>query len=286
MSGGRVIYGYSHILQNMNKELENMIIKHYNDNYNNETRQNDLIKNTYYLSNQIQKHNEVVEQDFNDIYKELTEAFNINKFILDISRNLNNDNLNEQYIKLNNYFEETFKNNNITHDQLIDVFKAIQKYNMNYFRIDDLSLKRENNLSLNSFLYIKCREIISDQRINLEHKQTLLEKFILSYEKEFTLNIIKNMDSNVTDFKLLTRIYKHSTPQFINRIQIFIENNKKNNYTNYLDNKDNISKLGDHLVLALFLTIESNQLVNIIFSKVVRLIGLSGGITQNELLGG
>ena len=177
----------------MNKELENMIIKHYNDNYNNETRQNDLIKNTYYLSNQIQKHNEVVEQDFNDIYKELTEAFNINKFILDISRNLNNDNLNEQYIKLNNYFEETFKNNNITHDQLIDVFKAIQKYNMNYFRIDDLSLKRENNLSLNSFLYIKCREIISDQRINLEHKQTLLEKFILSYEKEFTLNIIKNM---------------------------------------------------------------------------------------------
>ena len=64
---------------------------------------------------------------------------------------------------------------------------------MKYVRINDLSLRREDNLSLNSFLYIKCREIISDERINLEHKQTLLENFILSYEKEFTFNIIKNI---------------------------------------------------------------------------------------------
>ena len=92
------------------------------------------------------------------------------------------------------------------------------------------------------------------------------------------------MDSNVADYKLLTRIYKHSTPQFKKRIQVFIENNKKNNYNSYFKDKENISKLGDHLALALFLTIDTDQLVNIIFSKVVRLIGLSGGITQNELL--
>ena len=36
--------------------------------------------------------------------------------------------------------------------------------------------------------------------------------------------------------------------------------------------------------MALFLTIQTDQLVSILFSKVVRVIGNSGGITQNELL--
>ena len=111
----------------MNKELENMIIKHYNDNYNNETRQNDLIKNTYYLSNQIQKHNEVVEQDFNDIYKELTEAFNINKFILYISRNLNNDNLN---VLVENKFVYHF--HDVPHKHLLIENPLIYKEYCNY----------------------------------------------------------------------------------------------------------------------------------------------------------
>ena len=182
------------------------------------------------------------------------------------------------------FFETIFRSDDTTHDQLINIYKYIQNYHISYVRINDYNLSRENALSLNSFLFIKCREIISDERIRPDQKQVLLENFILNYEKEFTLNIIKTMDSNVADYKLLTRIYKHSTPQFKKRIQVFIENNKKNNYNSYFKDKENISKLGDHLALALFLTIDTDQLVNIIFSKVVRLIGLSGGITQNELL--
>ena len=231
MSHGSIISGYKYILENLYKELESHVLKIFNDLYDTKTIKNDLIKDADVIAEKIQTVKYTIEEDFNLIYEHVTDAFKIDKFILDISRNLTETNLKEQYVKMNTFFEDMFKKN--THDELINVYKAIQKYNMNYFRIDDLSLKRENNLSLNSFLYIKCREIISDQRINLEHKQTLLEKFILSYEKEFTLNIIKNMDSNVTDFKLLTRIYKHSTPQFINRIQILIENNNKNKYTKF-----------------------------------------------------
>ncbi|OSX56101.1 hypothetical protein POSPLADRAFT_1087357, partial [Postia placenta MAD-698-R-SB12] len=144
---------------------------------------------------------------------------------------------------------------------------------------------RENSLSSNSYLYIKCREIINNEGISSDKKQLMLENFILNYEKEFTYHIIKNMDSSLNDFKLLTRIYKHSTPQFRDRIHIFIENNRKRNYEAYLKNKNDISKLDQQLALVLFISIDTDQLINMLFSKVVRFIGLSGGITQNELLG-
>lgn len=90
--------------------------------------------------------------------------------------------------------------------------------------------------------------------------------------------------TNINDYKLLTRIYKHSTPQFKDRVNSFIENNRKRKYDILLKNKNDITKLGDKLVVALYLCVNTDQLINIIFSKVVRFIGLSGGITQNELL--
>ena len=69
MSGGRVISGYLYILQNMNKELENMIIKH----FENETDTNEFSVNSHYLANKIDTYRENITQDFNDIYKELTK---------------------------------------------------------------------------------------------------------------------------------------------------------------------------------------------------------------------
>ena len=80
------------------------------------------------------------------------------------------------------------------------------------------------------------------------------------------VNTIKNINNNIEDYKLLTRIYKHSTPQFIERIQTFVNNNKLKNYETYFKNKENISKLGDNIALALFISINTDQLVNIIFN--------------------
>ena len=64
----------------------------------------------------------------------------------------------------------------------------------------------------------------------------LVESFILSYEKDFTLNIIRNIETNLTDYKLLSRIFKHSTPNFINKVESFINNNKIKGFNLYLKN--------------------------------------------------
>jgi len=184
------------------------------------------------------------------------------------------------------FYNNIFIESGTSHDELISILDLINKSYIDYIRFDDnnISRARESTFTNNSFLYLKCREIINSKDIKPEKRQLILEKFILNYEKEFTLNIIKKMDSNVKDYKLLTRIYKHSTPQFKDRIQAFIDNNKKRNFEVYFKNKDNLSKVGEHLALALFLIIKPDQLINIIFSKVIRLIASNGGLTQNELL--
>ena len=167
-------------------------------------------------------------------------------------------------------------------DDLHNMYKFFSKNNS--IKSNDIDNSKENYLGTNSNLYIKCKEIL-DLDMNPQHKQIALEKFILDYEKQFTANIITNMSDSISDYKLLTRIFKHSKGDFTQKVITFIENNKKRNYALYDKNKNDISKMGENLALALFIAIKSDQLINIIFSKVIRIIGLSGGITQNELLG-
>ena len=282
MSPGKILSGYKDILNDMIDELKLIIINYYNEIYYKEKES--LLKNKKNVIKKIDILNNNIKKDFNIIYDNVSDAFDINQFIINISQNLNEKNINEQYNNFIEFFENIIKYNNTTHDELIQIYELMNKKN-NYIRINEQELSRENNLSSNSSLYLKCREIINNEKINSASKQLMLENFILNYEKEFTLHIIKNMSSSLNDFKLLTRIYKHSTPQFRERIQTFIENNKKRNYETYLKNINNISKLDEHVALVLFMTIDTDQLINILFSKVVRFIGLSGGITQNELLG-
>nr|QWO71443.1 RNA polymerase [Termitomyces sp. T8] len=280
MRKGLIIKEYKEILIKMKKELEELIKNYYSSN--SEDKTNKFVEGTYKLNNILNEAQEIRNKDYMLIYNKLTIAFNIYDFIFKISKNLNENNINEQYNKISNYYQESIKE--LTHDELYQLYISRNKIKQIDFNKLNLNKGKVSNLSINSDLFIKCKEILQ-LKISAHQRQLLLEEFILSYEKEYTLNLIKNMNNTVQDYKLLTRIYKHSTPQFEERIKIFIENNKKKNYALYYQNRDNICKLGDILALGLFLLIDSNQLINIIFSKVVRLIGQSGGVTQNELLG-
>jgi len=281
MGPSKIISGYKDILNQMIDELKLLIINQINNTIHDKES---LLNNKINVMKKIELLDKTIKKDFNVIFDNVSKAFDIYQFISNISQNLTDKNIKEQYTKFIEFFEDIIKKNNTTHDELINIYELLNKYNKNYIRINENELSRENSLSSNSYLYISCREIINNDKISVDKKQLMLENFILNYEKEFTLNIIKNMNSSLSDYKLLTRIYKHSTPLFRDRIYTFIENNKKRNYELYLKNKNNISKLSEHIALVLFMTMNTDQLINIIFSKVVRFIGLSGGITQNELL--
>ena len=283
---GLILAGYKDILNNMKKELEVLILKDFKDIFSSNNIKNELLENKNKLLDRINLLNKVFLKDFETLYKNVNKIFDIRQFISKISHDLSDTNIKSQYKSFNNFFENIFIGSDTNHDELLSIFELINKYNINYIRIDDINISRarESSFTNNSYLYLKCREIIISKNIKPEKKQFILENFILNYEKEFTLNIIKKLDSNVNDYKLLTRIYKHSTPQFKARIQAFIDNNRKRKFEDYYKNKDNISKVGDHLALALFLTIKTDQLINIIFSKIIRLIASNGGLTQNELL--
>lgn len=93
------------------------------------------------------------------------------------------------------------------------------------------------------------------------------------------------MAENLTDYKLLTRIFKHSTPAFNSRVEAFINNNKIREFELFNKSKDSNTQYGNHLGLALFLLIRQDQLISIIFSKIIRIIGMSGGgISQTDFI--
>jgi DNA-dependent RNA polymerase len=282
MRDGLIIQGYRNILtQSINKL--NFIIHEFITNKDKSLDK--VFKDKTNIVEDISNIENIIKNDFLNLISNVERVLNIENFILDLSRNLDDTHLNDQYDKIMDFLSELFDRTKLSHDELINIIEIISNYNLDYIRTSENILNKETSLSMNSYLYVKCREIINNTNIPAENRQLLLEQFILSYEKEFTLNIIKNMKNKVSDYKLLTRIYKHSTPQFVKRINNFVENNKKRNYELYLKNKNDMSKFGNNLALALFISIDNNQLTNIIFSKVVRLVGLSGGIKQNEFLG-
>lgn len=92
------------------------------------------------------------------------------------------------------------------------------------------------------------------------------------------------MGEDLTDYKLLTRIFKHSTPAFNSRVEAFIKNNKLREFELYNKNKESIIEYGNHVGLALFLLVRQDQLINILFSKIIRIIGMSGGIKQTDFI--
>nr|QWO71450.1 RNA polymerase [Lyophyllum shimeji] len=280
MRTGSIIQGYREILAESYNELKNIILNFILDKEN----LGNLIKEKDKILNELEDTNIKINRDFNILLRNVYNVLDINKFVYNLSRNLSDKNIFEQSQALRKYLQGMLTTENITHDELININNLLNNFNINYLRRDDNTLKRENTLSLNSFLYVKCKEIINNNNISIENRQILLESFILSYEKEFTLNIIKNMKNNIKDFKLITRIYKHSTPQFVNRINSLIEDFKKRNFDLYHKSMADPGKLGDILVLGLFISNKPEELTNIILSKVVRLVGLSGGIKQTDLL--
>jgi hypothetical protein len=285
MSPGSIASLYKSLLSNMKKSLETIVIQFFNENYvNNRNYINTLMVETEVLKKDLMKISSNVKKDFYLLLNKVNSAFDLNKFVLNLSKQINEKHINEQYDQLQECVKQLLDNNNTTHDELIHVYKLISDYNLSYIRTSDTKITKETSLSTNSFLYQKSRDIMNNNNINNNQKELLLESFILSYEKEFTLNMIKNMGNTVADYKLLTKLFKHSSPNFITRIKHFVEKYKLRNYEIFAKYKDDLSKLGDHLALALFIVIDYNLLVNIIFSKVVRLIGLTGGITQTDLL--
>ena len=109
---------------------------------------------------------------------------------MSISKNLDKDHISEQYDKLSYYLNENIYIIRIEHDELINIFNLISNFNINYQFINDKHISKQNSLRLNSYLYIKYNNILNISNISVETKQLLLEEFILSYEKEFSLNII------------------------------------------------------------------------------------------------
>ena len=113
----------------------------------------------------------------------------------------------------------------------------------------------------------------------------LVETFILKYERDFILNLINNIDHTIENYRLLARIYKHSTPHFYIRVNTIIKEHLKNKLNLYNKNKENIDKLHINIVVALFLVLDVKDITNILFSKVIKIIGSANGITQTQLIG-
>ena len=68
----------------------------------------------------------------------------------------------------------------------------------------------------------------------------MLETYIISYEKEFISDLIHNIDHNLNNYKILARIYKHSTPHFNNRIDSIIRQHLIKNLELYNKNKKGV----------------------------------------------
>jgi hypothetical protein len=221
---------------------------------------------------------ELYKNDYNYLYKNYIEGLNLRVFLDNISKDLSDSNINSKYDQLIKFIQ----NIDMSMD---DLYYATNLFNTT-FTLDSFKIsERINTLNINSDFIIKCNEIINDKKV-LDNgvKQLMLEKFILGYEKEFILNLIHNLDNNIKNYKLLARIYKHSTPHFENRIESIIRQHLIRNSELYNSNKKDLNKIGDNLALSLFIVLDVKDIINILFSKVIRLISTTNGIKQTQLI--
>jgi DNA-directed RNA polymerase len=237
----------------------------------------------------------IVREDHKTLISNFYKATGILDTISEISKDLSMNNVQSKSEKLRKYIEHIF--NFYDNEELFYVIKLLdRKDSIDRFMETGKNLKwgngsentnisRWNNLNLDSYFYSRCRDILS-LNVGNEEKQLFLENFILKYEKEFTLNLIRNLASDKTQFKLIHRIYKHSTPSFIQRMNTIVKNNIDKQRSNIKKNLKDLNKTGDYLGIALFLVMNGQDLSNILFSKVLKLVGgYSEGITQTQLIG-
>ena len=222
---------------------------------------------------------ETFTKDYNYLISNYTKALNIMEFLYDISKDLSDNNINSKYDK----FIEYIYHSNMTID---DLYYATNLFNTSISTEGISTSPRQNALNIDSNFFVQCNKIVSDSNIkDNNQKQLILEKFILTYEKEFILNLINNIDHSINNYKLLSRIYRHSTPNFNNRIEGIIRQHLNRNLELYYKNINDYGKLGDNLALALFLVIDVKDISNILFSKVIKIIGSNHGIKQTQLIG-
>nr|QWO71453.1 RNA polymerase [Calocybe gambosa] len=219
-----------------------------------------------------------LDKDYNNLIYNYAKAINITDFLYNISRDLSDDNINFKF----NKFIEYIRNKNFNMDELYKIANLINSD----IKKDITIGERQKTLSTDSKFFIELNNILSNKNIEKdENKQMLLEKFILDYERNFILNMINNIDHSIENYKLLARIYKHSTPQFYDRIKTYILEHVRNNSQLYQKNKEKFNDTHSNIVLALFLILKVEDIVNILFSKVIKMIGSSRGITQTQLIG-
>jgi len=281
LSLGGVISGYKNIINNHILNYEDIITNYLLEGLNSKELKvlkvaKEEVKET------INKFNQKKYNDHKDLVRELNIVFDSYKLINDLSKNLNKSHLLDRNLKFNESILNQIYKNELNHDELIKINKLIVDFNKNKGKIKTIT--KETSLSNNSYIFTKAKKILLDKDIDNKNKQILLESFILNYEKEYTLNIIKDMDESLGNYKILTRIFKHSTPGFTSRVEAFINNNKKREFDLFYSQKDNINEYGNQVALALFLLIKPYQLISILFSKIMRIIGMSGGIKQTDFI--
>jgi hypothetical protein len=281
ISLGQVMSGYKGIIMKYHKSCSDKIVNFIIED-SNKIEVKELLDITDVVKEDIYNYQNKLYKDHKILVKELNFIFDSYKLIYDLAKNLNSKHLKNKSDKFMDVIMKNMGNKN--HDELFRINKIIVDFNKGHGNIKSAQATKESLLSDKSYIFTKAKEILLEKGIDAESKQILLETFILKNEKEYVLNLIKNMDGDLSDFKLLTRIYKHSTPGYISRVEAFINNNSIREFELYNKEKDNMNKYGNQIALALFLLIKPEQLISIIFSKIIRLIGMSGGIKQTDFL--
>lgn len=280
LSLGQVISGYKNIIMKHHKSCSEKIVNFIIED-SNKFNKDEILDITDEVTEDIKNYKNKLNNDHKILVKELNIIFDSYILINDLAKNFNPEHLHEKTEKFKNTILKTMANNNLNHDELFRINKLIKEFkgkgNINNY-------SKESLLTENSYIFAKAKQILLEENIDAANKQILLETLILNYEKEYALHLIKNMDENLSDYKLLTRIFKHSTPGFRSRVEAFINNNKKREFELYNKKKEDMTEYGNQVALALFLLIKPDQLISIIFSKIIRLIGMSGGIKQTDFI--
>ncbi|QCB16405.1 RNA polymerase (mitochondrion) [Armillaria borealis] len=172
--------------------------------------------------------------------------------------------------------------NDSTLEELFSVINWFNNYSLDNI---DISLNRNEILSDNSIFFKHCENIMNLKNIHLKMKQILLEKFILDYESNYTKYLIANVNDNSLEYKLLQRLIKHVETKFKTRINVLVDNHIINHLKLYNKNRNNLANFGTHLALVLFILLKPNTIADYLLTKVLRVIGSSGGVQQTELVG-
>ena len=170
-----------------------------------------------------QNYQENYSADVNYVINFYVKTMKIIDLFSEISRDLSESNLQS---KLDLFIDNIYAST----QSLDDLYYVAELFNQGSVNDEIKITERINTLNTDSNFFIKCNEIITNKKIESEdQKQLLLENFILSYEREFINNLIYNVDLNINNYKLLARIYRHSTPHFNNRIDSIIKQNLRKN---------------------------------------------------------